>query len=231
MSISDKLIEIAEGIPEVYEAGKVVGIQEYYSEFWGNYLQHDGSHMFAGKGWNDETFNPPPGTVIQPTNPYMMFSGSYITDLVELCRERNIVIDFSKATSSQYLFHSGCKITHVGEVNTTKMTNISNMIVGAYALHTIDNLILKEDGSQKFTTPIESCNALANLTISGKIGQDGMRLNSCPLTNESLRSVITALYDYSGTTTTRTITLGTNNINNLTEAEKAIATQKGWSLV
>jgi hypothetical protein len=44
-------------------------------------------------------------------------------------------------------------------------------------------------------------------------------------------SIIYALKDYSGTSTSKTVTLGTTNLNKLTEAEKAIATQKGWSLV
>lgn len=230
------ILEKIKGLPDSnYNDWIEEGKQIQYNWFWDNYSPTtcNGQFMFAGKGWNDETFKPPIGIVIKPTYPYMMFAGTGITDLVALCEERNITIDFSETTTTQYIFYNGSSalITHVGVIDIRKCDRVMNMINGTAKLETVDNLILRDDGSQTFTTPIEGCTSLKNLTITGKIGQDGMRLNSCPLTHDSLMSVINALYDYSGTTTTRTITLGTTNINKLTEAEKAIATQKGWSLV
>ncbi|MBQ9096942.1 MAG: hypothetical protein IJY55_00920, partial [Clostridia bacterium] len=50
------------------------------------------------------------------------------------------------------------------------------------------------------------------------------------LTFDSLVSIILALKDYSGTSTTKTVTLGATNLAKLTDSEKAIATQKGWTL-
>ena len=43
-------------------------------------------------------------------------------------------------------------------------------------------------------------------------------------------SIINALYDYSATATTKTITLGAENLAKLTDAEKKTAEDKGWSL-
>ena len=50
------------------------------------------------------------------------------------------------------------------------------------------------------------------------------------LTHDSLMSIINHLKNFSGTTTTKTCTLGTTNLAKLTDAEKKIATDKGWTL-
>ena len=59
-------------------------------------------------------------------------------------------------------------------------------------------------------------------------GLDGMP----NLTVQSLMNVINNLYDFvgNGSTTTRTLTLGTTNLNKLTAEQKAVATNKGWVL-
>ncbi|MBO5955586.1 MAG: hypothetical protein J6Q10_02165, partial [Clostridia bacterium] len=69
--------------------------------------------------------------------------------------------------------------------------------------------------------------------ITGKIGKNGFSVSdSKKLSYDSLMSIINALKDYSTDTsgTTYTVTLGTTNLAKLTNEEKAIATQKGWSL-
>ena len=220
------------GMSQGYYSGK----QAEYDEFWDNFSisTHSGIYMFAGGGWNDKTFKPPIGTVIKPWYPYMMFGGTGITDLPKICKERNITIDLSNATTLQYMFYNGSssQIAHVGEIDTTNVAKLQYVFSGVQRLHTIDNLILREDGSQEFITAIENCPALENITITGKIGQNGFNVSkSTKLTHDSLMSIINALYDYSGTTTTRTVTLGTDNKNKLTEAEIAIATQKGWTVI
>ena len=58
MSIAEKLTEIAENVPKVYEAGK----QAEYDRFWDS-LQNSGNRThyqygFAGIGWNPTTLNP-----------------------------------------------------------------------------------------------------------------------------------------------------------------------------
>lgn len=223
---------IEHAVDRGYQFGREDGKQVNHLNFWTQYLDHDGQHMFAGKGWNDNTFDPPSGTVIKPVNTYMMFSGTGITDLVRLCEEKNVVIDFSGATTAQYIFHTTYNLTHVGEIDLTNTKSIVSLCNGAYVLHTIDKLILKDDGSQIFTTPLASCPELVNLTIEGKIGQDGFDVKSSKkLSYDSLMSIINALFDYSGTTTTKVVTLGADNKNKLTEAEIAEATQKGWSVV
>lgn len=217
-----------------YQAGKEVGYAECNGDFWENILKGNGEYMFAGKGWNENTFKPPSGTVIRPTYPYMMFGSTGIEDLADLCGGHGTTLDFSRASTLQYVFYNGTesKITHVGVLDTT---GTSKLILTFYAtkhLHTIDKIILKADGSQTFSSFIHQCTALRNITIEGKIGQNGFDVSgSTQLTDDSLGQILNALYDYSGTSTTKTVTLGASNLSRLPESLLAEATQKGWSLV
>lgn len=67
-------------------------------------------------------------------------------------------------------------------------------------------------------------------TDDSEIANDVRFFDCEKLTHASLLSIIGALKDYSGTSETKKLTLGTTNLGKLTDAEKAIATQKGWSL-
>ena len=82
------------------------------------------------------------------------------------------------------------------------------------------------------TNLIASCPALKNITFIGVIKAAGLYLTIAGLTHESLMSAINALYDYAseGSTSTHTLTLGSTNLAKLTDAEKAIAISKGWTL-
>ena len=71
---------------------------------------------------------------------------------------------------------------------------------------------------------------LENITIGGEICSDISFSGNTKLTHDSLMSIINHLKDFSGTTTTNTCTLGSRNLAKLTDAEKAIATEKGWTL-
>lgn len=206
MTIADKLRLIANNVQKVFESGK----KAEYDAFWDEYLKdHSGQFMFAGEGWERENCKPPRGTVIQPTYPYMMFAGNRMGDLVTWAEENEITIDFSKARSVNYLFYKSSlgRITHVGEINTTNASSIMYTFQNEQ-LHTIDHLILKDDGSQTFTQPFGGAYALENITISGVIGQNGFELRHCTkLTVKSLRSVLKALSKDSAIASGKSITL------------------------
>lgn len=222
-----------------YQLGYEDGQKAEHDQFWNGYFvtTRVGEFMFAGKGWNDDTFRPPVGTVIQPTYAYMMFAGTGITDLVELCNRYNVVIDFSKSTSFNYTFYTGYSsssfLTHIGEIDTTSASTLINICYAASRLRIIDKFILKSDGTQKFGDSFRSCSALENITIEGVIGQNGLNFQwSTKLTHDSLISILNALKDYSADTsgTTYLITLGPTNLAKLTNDEIAIAEAKGWEV-
>jgi hypothetical protein len=94
-------------------------------------------------------------------------------------------------------------------------------------LKTIRNFKIKEDGSQKFNASFTNSTALENITIEGTIGND-FDIHWSPLTHDSIMSIINHLQ--TKTSGTFTLTLGSTNLAKLTDAEKAIATSRGWTL-
>lgn len=109
----------------------------------------------------------------------------------------------AKTTYSTYLLTGNYKITSV-ELNSAKMTT-SPIYVGDYSP------ALKE-------------------IIVNKGWNVNLYITWCDITHDSLVSIIDNLYDYSGTTTTRTLKLG-YNLDKLSEDEIKIATDKGWGVI
>lgn len=231
------LDDMATDIPKVYEAGK----KSQYDEFWDAIQYGDGEKsnresylgVFSGRGWNDDVFKPKYNIV--PISAYCMFASdktySYtggIQNLVGCLENAGIQLDFSKCTNFQMTwFHS--IVTHIGVVDTTSASNISQTFYFAKFLHTIDKLILKDDGSQGFPyAPFSNCLALENITIAGKIGVSVGFDQSSKLTYESLTSIINALKILDSTTAT--LTLHEDAKARLSESDIATITQKGWTL-
>lgn len=204
------------GYAEGVEAGK----QAEQERFWDNYLNHESrysySYLFAGNGWNDDTFCPPEGTVITfagvvNKNADSMFIASKITDLQRICRERNITLDFSEATRfSQFLADSA--ITTFPVLDTRGATNLNNILYAPQRLVTLEKLILKEDGSQTFNgNSFLLCGALENIIVEGKFGVSVDMHWSTKLTKASIESIMEAL---SLTATGQTLTLSKTAVDN-----------------
>lgn len=85
-----------------------------------------------------------------------------------------------------------------------------------------------------YTGAFQGCTSLT--TLAGFTGlKASLSLSDCPLTVESINNVINEMYDFTGNGVTPssgqgTLTLGTNNLAKLSNEEKAVATNKGWTL-
>lgn len=219
------------GKQEGYDEGK----QAEYDEWWDNFQENGErdfyAYAFSGYGWTKDTFKPKYD--IKPTNLQGLFFYSHIqADLPLLLEELGINIDFENATnnSSMSSTFQWSQFTHIGELNTTMSNTLGMTFNSNVYLVTIDKLKLREDGSQTFNATFSSCRELQNLTITGVIGQNFDIHYSTKLTHDSLMSIINALKDYSSIGGTYTLNIGATNIAKLTDTEKAIATQKGWTL-
>ena len=169
---------------------------------------------------------------MQPTNCQYMFANA-ITQNGNLIDLSQFDIDFSKCTSFNYWLNGHPPINKIGILNTTSASNISTLFFNDMMIQTIEHLILKDDGSQTLGADMfRNAQKLANINqITGKFGQS-FRLYQCyALTHDSLVRILEALKDYSGTSTAPILTISGGTVKDtLTDAERAIATNKGWSI-
>lgn len=222
-----------QGEQEGYTQGELDGTEKGKTaerdEFWKNYQNEgnvmQGAYMFAHNGWDDHTFTPQ-YSLLKLVRCDNMFNTCGVTDLKGILERQGVVFDFSQCVNMGSAF-SYSKITVLPTISTVSASNLANLFYYSTALHTIDKLILKDDGTQTFSGAFGSCRALANIVIEGKIGNN-ISFSACTLlTHDSLMSIINHLATVS---TTKTLTLGEANLAKLTDSEKAIATEKGWTL-
>jgi hypothetical protein len=222
------LDDMAENIPSIYDAGK----KSQYDEFWDSFQQNGARTNYAlafGSSWGADILKPKYD--IRPETCYMMFRQSRFSgDLAEHFNKQGIVFDTSNCSTFEYFFYSATRITRIGTIDFTKAKGINNAFAYMTDLKTIDKLICSE--TTKVSSPwFINTTKLQNVSFEGVFAANGLDLSPCKLlTVESIRSLIGILKDYSTSGTTYTLTLGTTNLAKLTDNEKAIATEKGWTL-
>jgi hypothetical protein len=221
---------MAESIPEVYEAGK----QAEYDAFWDAvFLGADGNfhtymtYHFAGRAWNDRNFRPkydikPVGTATG------LFRETAIVNLKQCLESCGVTLDTSRMTSGTGAFGYG-QLTILPKLDFSSLTGATNTFTNSSKLHTIEEMVVSEKTTFASTTFTE-CTGLTHMIMTGTLAKNGLDLHwSTNLDKESLLSIIGVLQ--TKTSGTWTVTLGTENLAKLTDAEKAVATQKGWTLV
>jgi hypothetical protein len=223
------LDEMAEAIPEVYDAGK----QAQYDKFWNSYMNNlNGSWAqkgaFAGSGWNDNTFNPN-----KSYNPWsgkiceMFFKDSRISDLAGILKRNGIVFNFSGciyfdsfAQSSTIAYFPALDMSSAERFQYT-FTSCANMV-------SIEKWIISSKGNQVFTDTFGGCTSLKNIVIEGVIG-NSISFYASPLSKESITSVVNAL---STTATGKTLTLKKSAVTKAFETSDGAAdgsTSNEWT--
>ena len=220
---ADLLTQIAENVEAVYAAG----VKSEYDRFWDEFQNYGEQvtyrNCFKSTGWNDITFKPK--YTIKPSG-----SHDYMFSTADMSRIDEGVLDLSDCNSIVGLFQLATNLIYVAPLDLKTITGDFNyMFQSCSKLETVTLNNIPDNGKD-FRYAFQSCSSLINLTVTGTIGQNIDLHWSTKLTHESLMSIINALKDFSGTGTTRTCTLGEANLAKLTDTEKAIATEKGWTL-
>lgn len=217
------------------QAANQIGRQEEYDHFWDAFQQNGTRATYHGAfntGWTAEIFRPKYN--IATTGCADMFKnflyGVESASLKQLLTATGVSLTFHRCGNFGNLFLSA-NITEIGELDfsTVTRTNTQNIFNGCRVLKTVDKIILPP-GQTTFTGWFNNCTALENVEFAGTINANDFDIHwSTQLTHDSLMSIIGCLADRSEQTA-YTVTLGTENLAKLTDAEKAMATQKGWTL-
>lgn len=196
MSIAEKLTKVAENVPKVYEAGQ----KSEYDKFWDAYQDNGNrtsySYAFAGTGWNDANLNPKHPIVCSGGLSYMFrdSSATYGDKIFE--------IDISQVSGGSGIFYNS-RIKRIGVLDTRSLSDLHTMFQYNSNLTSIEKIILKDDGSQKFTTTFSSCSKIEEIRFEGVIGKSLDIHYSTKLSYDSASSIFECL----GGTASATLTL------------------------
>ena len=169
------------------------------------------------------------------------YEGTSIDDLIQPNDTENVI-------NMQYMFEGCSKLITIPQLNTSKVKNMKNMFYDCASLTSIPQLNTNNviDMSNMFgwcqkltvisqwnvssVTNMNSmflgCSSLKSILMTGmKVNFD---ISSSTKFEES--DLVTILNNLATVTTTKTLTMGATNLAKLTDEEKAIATNKGWTL-
>ena len=247
MSIAEKLTQIAENEQKVYDAGFEAGAaaggntEEAYeqgvtdgraaeqSDFWDAY-QKNGTrteYSYAFANWIGKCFKPKyniSGNLNYAFQDFNKQGGGYF-DLGAVIDGTRRKIEFG--SQHNYVFKNAY-ISRLGICDFSQCTSLDYTFYTCSKLVRIERLIMPETDNPTYNMPFLNCHALRDILISGKIKRTLAFAQSPELSLTSLRSIINALEDLTGTSTSYKITLGATNIAKLSADDLASIEAKGW---
>ena len=145
------------------------------------------------------------------------YKGKSVDNLIQPNDTEN-VMDMS------YMFYKCSGLTTIPQLNTSNVSDMSAMFVSNYALTTIPALDM--NNVNYASNMFNYCGNLKSILMTGmKVNFD---ISASTKFEES--DLVTILNNLATVTTTKTLTMGATNLAKLTDEEKAIATNKGWTL-
>lgn len=220
------LQDMASEVNNVYDAGVELGKSIQNSEFWDKYQDYgnrrDYRYAFYGDYWNVNILQPQ--YLIRPTNAYYMsYGNSQITTFP--------YADFSECTDVSRFFSECDNLEYLPEIDLSSAKVCHQCFRNSPKLKRIEKLIVSEITGSTSVIDFYTDYGLEHCIFEGTYNCNVDLHWSTKLDHESLMSLINALKDYSEEGgTTKKVTLGTTLLAKLTDEERAIATQKGWTL-
>ena len=175
-----------------------------------------------------------------------LFDTSKGTDMSEMfynCYKLQTIpeFDFSNATSMSSMFYGCDALYEIPNINCKKVTQLNGWTSSCYSLVKIG--VIDCDSMTNAQGLAFNSNPCSNITTRGGFRNLGMKssvsgtngdyflYNLVNLTKESLLNVLNLLYDRaSAGYSVLTIKMRPHHLAMLTDEEKAIATNKGWTL-
>lgn len=159
-------------------------------------------------------------------------------------------INTSKGTNFSYMFSSCSSMINVPNIDVSLGTDFRDMLSSCVLLTdvyldtlngtrfdymfwnctSLKSVTVNISKATSLSYMFSGCTLLESITFINCIKISGLNLSSCPLTDGGASIISDSLYDYSNSSTTYILKLGTTNLGKLTDEQKAIATNKGWTL-
>lgn len=134
------------------------------------------------------------------------------------------LFDTSKVQTMRSMFFECTKLTTIPLLDTSNVTDMFQIFRYCEKLVTIPALDVSKN--MNFTNAFDGCTSLKSILMTGmKVSFD----ISSSIKFERA-DLVTILNNLATVTSTKTLTMGATNLAKLTEEDKAIATNKGWTL-
>ena len=134
------------------------------------------------------------------------------------------LLDTSNVTSMSTMFFGCNSLTTIPQLDTSKVTNMRNMFYSCNSLTTIPQL--DTSNVTNMNNIFASCSSLKAILMTNI----GVSLDISSSTLFERSDLVTILNNLKTVTTTKTLKMGATNLAKLTDEDKAIATNKGWTL-
>ena len=132
--------------------------------------------------------------------------------------------DTSNVTNMSRMFYYCSSLTTIPQLDTSKVNIMGDMFYNCSSLTTVPQLDMSSvtDMSNMFY----KCSSLKSILLTGM----KTHFNISVSTNFEESDLVTILNNLATVTSTKTLTMGSTNLAKLTDEEKAIAINKGWTL-
>ena len=130
----------------------------------------------------------------------------------------------SKTTNMEYMLFRCSSLVDIPLLDTSKTRNMEYMFGNCSSLTTIPALDVSNVTSMNGM--FYGCSSLKSILMTGM--KVSFKISDSTQFEES--DLVTILNNLATVTTTQTLTMGATNLAKLTDEEKAIATNKGWTL-
>lgn len=221
--------EYARKIDKVYEAGASSGGGGGMDEFWDaaqeNGYREDYARGFVGYTWNDITFRPK-YDITPEGDATSMFEACQISDLEAILNDCNVSLVTEDIDNWTRAFaDSGIVVLPALTIGSWTYST-EQMCSYCENLETISMLTIDSPNAD-FNDAFEGCTSLANVEFWGELISN-INMGDCPLTKESIESLVGILSDaVSG----KTVTLNEAAVNEvMTSSEWAslVASKPQW---
>ena len=133
-------------------------------------------------------------------------------------------LNTSNVTNMSNMFNNCSKLTTVPQLNTSKVTNMKSMFYSCYSLTTVPALDTSKVANM--SNMFQGCSNLKSILMTGM----KVSFNISYSTKFEQTDLVTILNNLATVTNTKNLIMGATNLAKLTEEDKAIATNKGWTL-